>query len=132
MSWQTIDLSTINPNLEIVPEGSYTFSVSGAKYGTTDPGRVEVTATLVTEGDYTGRKLFFSYPDPEKMDWSPKAFKRLEQAIGVDANAGEGPVEYLNRVAGSRFRATVKHRKPTEEFPNPKADLNIFSVSPAA
>lgn len=134
MSWANINLSEINPAFEIVPEGQYTFTLGGAKYSERDPGRIEANATIATEGDFTGRKMFFSYPDPEKpkCEWSPKALKRLEQAIGVDSVAGEDPVAYLNRVAGNKFSARVKHSKATEEYPNPRAELGIHSVSPAA
>jgi hypothetical protein len=132
-AWQSIDLSKVNPNLEIVPAGTYTFSLSGAKYGFNDPNRIEATATIVSEGEFAGRKLFFSYPDPSrpKCDWSPKALKRLMQAIGEDPTEGEDPVAYLNRIAGSHFNASVRHTKPTDEYPNPRAELNVFNVSPA-
>lgn len=133
MTWSNIDLSTINPNLEILPEGHYTFKLSGAKYGERDPNRIEVSASVSTEGDFTGRKVFFSYPDPSrpKCDWSPRMLKRLQIAIGVDPQVGEDPVAYLNRVAGNTFGAPIKHSKPTEEYPNPRAELDIFNVSPA-
>ena len=131
-SWTTVNLADINPNLETVPVGDYTFSLGGAKYGNSDPNRVEVNATIVTEGDFTGRKVFFSYPDPDKYDWSPKALKRLEVALGVDMLPGQDPVEYLNSVGGHRFAAPVRHGKTTPEYPTPKAEVDIFKVRPAA
>lgn len=130
--WSTIKFSEINPNPEIIPEGEYVFSVSGAKFNDMDGNKVDVNATIVTEGDFTGRKMFFSYPNPSIKEWSPKALKRLEMALGTDAGDEESPVEYLNRVAGSHFRAKVSHSKATEEYPNPRANLNIFSVAAAA
>jgi hypothetical protein len=130
--WTNIDLTTINPNPEIVPAQEYAFSLNGAKYSEMYPGKIECNATIVTEGDFTGRKLFFSYPDPAVKDWSPKALKKLEIALGVDINVGEDPVEYLNRCAGMHFGAMVSHSKPSDEYPNPRANLNIFSVKAAA
>ena len=140
MGWQDIDLTKVNPNAEIFPEGSYTFEVvPGAKFSDRDPGRVDVSAAVVNDGEFTGRRVFFSYPDPEsinskgnKNDWAPKALKRLEASLGVDAMAGEGPVTYLNRAAGSRFTGTIVHTKATEEYPNPRANLQLFTVKPAA
>lgn len=134
MAWTDIDLTTINPALEIVPEGEYTFALKSAKYGDRDPNRIEVTASIASEGDFTGRTVFFSYPDPKrpKCEWSPRALKRLQLAIGIDPVTGEDPVSYLNRVSGNRFGSRIKHSKPTEEYPNPRAELDIFNVSPAA
>lgn len=139
MSWENFDLSTVNPNNEILPEGDYTFKLSGAKYAANSPGRIEANATVATEGDFTGRKVFFSYPDPsgfdakgKSMDWSAKALKRLEIALGVDATPGQDPVEYLNgaAVAGGTFAAPVVH-KTSDEYPT-KAEVVIFKVRPAA
>lgn len=140
MSWTNYDLTTVNPNMEIIPSGAYTFQILGAKYDEKGAGRLEVTATIVTEGDFTGRKMYFSFPDPDsissrtgkKNDWSAKALKRLEQSLGVDSAPGEDPVSYLNRAAGNRFSAPVKHSKPTDEYPNPRAEVDIFNFSPAA
>lgn len=133
MTWKNIDLANINPNLELIPAKQYTFELLvGAKYDDRDPGRISANAAIVNDGEFTGRRLFFSYPNPEIKEWSPKALKRLEQALGVDAQEGEDPVAYLNRAAGSRFGAAVTHTVPNEEYPNPRANLNIFSVKPAA
>lgn len=138
MPWLTTDLTTVNPNAEAIPEGTYTFSLGGAKYDDRGYNRIEANATIVTEGDFMGRKMFFSYPDPEsinskgkKNDWSAKALKRLEQSLGVDASAGEDPVEYLNRVAGTRFSAPVSMRPATDDYPA-RPELVIFKVGPAA
>jgi len=134
MGWSDIDLSTVNPAFDIVAEGEYVFQLGGAKWGENDPARVEANATIVSEGDQAGRKIFFSYPDPTKprCEWSPKALKRLEVAMGEDALPGEDPVTYLNRAAGSKFGGRVKHGKTSEEYPNPRAELNLNSVKPAA
>jgi len=139
MSWTNVDLSNVNPNIEIVPEGEYTFKLGGAKYGDSDPGRIECNATVSTEGDFTGRKLFFSYPDPQKprCEWSPRMLKQLEIALGIDALPGQDPVAYLNGAAGNVFAAPVKHRKggvnPTtgDNYPD-RAEIDIFKVRVAA
>lgn len=137
-SWVNVDLSNVNPGFETIPPGEYTFAVVGAKWGASDPNRIEASATIVTEGDFTGRRIFFSYPDPEKysskgkkMDWSIQVFKRLETALGVEKEAGQSPVEYLNAVAGHRFNGTVKLGQVTEAYPTPKAELDIFNPRPA-
>lgn len=134
-SWTDIDLTKINPGFDVIPEGDYTYSVRGAKYSQWDSTRVEVSATIVSEGEFTGRVLFFSYPDPVKYDWVPKAFKRLEQALGVDMLPGQDPVDYLNQNAGLRFAGAAKFRKPgpndAEDAPK-RTEVNIFKVRAAA
>jgi len=136
MSWANLDLSKINPNLETIPEGTYVYTLAGGKFG--KDNRVEVSARIATEGDFTGRTMYFSFPDPESInskgkpnDWSLKAFKRLEMALGVDQQAGEDPVTYLNRAAGNRFSARVKHSAATEDYPS-RAEIVLYSFSVAA
>ena len=133
MTWSNVDLTTVNPAMEIVPAQEYVFSLGGAKYGESDPNRIEVNASIVTEGDFTGRKIFWSYPDPSKpkCEWAPKALKRLEMALGVDAEPMEDPVTYLNRAAGSHFSGEVYHRPATNDYPA-RAELKLNSVKPAA
>lgn len=132
MSWNSIDLSTVNPNLEIIPVKSYTWELlPGTKYSERDPGKIEVSAAIVNDGEFTGRRIFFSYPDPGVKEWSPKVLRRLLDAMGADYQAGEDPVAILNSSAGHRFAASVTHSKPTEEYPNPRANLDIFNPKPS-
>lgn len=132
-NWTAIKFSEINPNPEVIPAGEYVFSLNGAKYNDTDKNKVECNATIVSEGDFTGRKLFFSYPDPAVYDWSTKAFKRMESALGTDMADGADPIEYLNSVAGTHFGASTKVRPEDKERGYPaKADIQLFSVHPAA
>src|ERR1700690_2778624 len=107
MSWANIDLKNVSTEFELVPEGKYTLELSsGAKYN--DNGTILASATIVSEGEFAGKRVLFSYPDPEStsskgkvQSWSAVAFKRLTQAIGVDVNEGEDHAAYLNRVAGN-------------------------------
>lgn len=138
MSWTNFNLKDINPNMEAIPPKKYNWELlSGAKYD--EKERIVVSAAIVNDGEFTGRRLTFSYPNPEgfsqagkKNDWSGKMLKRLEQAIGIECSDGEDPVDYLNRVAGNRFSAPAKHGKVSEEYPTPRTELDIFNVSPAA
>lgn len=133
MSWADIDLTTISTAITPIAENAdgYIFELlPGAKNSDYDAERVEVQAAIA-EGEFAGRKLFFSYPDPAKQEWAPRVFKRLVESLGMDIEAGEKPVVYLNRAAGLRFKAPVTHRKGEEGAPV-KADLNIFKVRPAA
>lgn len=127
MSWTNVDLTTINPQLEIVPEKVYTFELlPGAQYSDRNPEEISIQVAIVNDGEFTGRRLYGKY-SPDEV----KALKRLEQAMGVDAEPGEDPVTYLNRAAGSRFSTGVRHSKPNEQYPNPKAFLQLWSVKPA-
>lgn len=141
MAWATFNISEISLAPDIIAPGEYTFQLLGAKYSERDPSRLEVTAAIVSEGDFAGRKMFFSYPDPsginprtgKKQDWSAKAFKQLEQALGVDMADGEDAAAYLNRASGSRFEAPVTVREyETEAGQQKKSDVSIFKVRPAA
>lgn len=128
MSWQNIDLTTINPQLEILPSKTFTFTVlPGAKYDDRDPDNISVNVAVVNDSEFSGRRLFLNYK-PDDV----KALKRLEQALGVDAEAGEDPVAYLNRAAGNNFTMPVTHSKPNEQYPNPKAFGSKWNVSAAA
>ena len=138
MSWQNIDLKNISTQPEAIPDGTYTLEVKpGAKLN--DRETLLVSASISQDGEFTGRNVYFSYPDPESVSasgkinsWSATAFKRLEQALGVDMNEGETPVEYLNRVAGSKFQAPITTTPATEDYPQPRTNVKIFNVKPAA
>lgn len=136
--WTDFNLKDVNPNLDAIPIKAYTWELlPGAKYD--DKERLIVSAAIVNDGEFTGRRLQFSYPNPnsfdrngKKNDWSGKILKRLENALGVEIEDGEDPAAYLNRVAGNRFSAMAKQSKVSEEYPNPRTELDIFNVKPSA
>lgn len=136
--WTDFNLKEVNPNLEAIPVKTYTWELlTGAKYD--EKGRLIVSAAVVNDGEFTGRRLTFSFPDPtsfdrngKKNEWSGKMLKRLENAIGIECEDGEDPSAYLNRVAGNRFSAPVKQGKTSEEYPTPRNELDIFNFKPAA
>lgn len=136
MSWENVELKDINPLPELIPEGKYTFQLLGAELDQRDPSRLVVRAAIVTDGDFQGRRLIVDYPDPERYDWSLKALKRLEIAIGVDQAPGETVVGFLNRAVNSRFQGTVYHDRSYtpegETEPRVRARLRHFSVQPSA
>lgn len=130
MSWQDVNLKTIDPNLEIIPAKKFTFEIlAGAKLDDRNPDTVSVSMGIAEDGEFKGRRLYASY-SPEDA----KALKRLSVAIGVDFEDGEehDPLGYLSRVAGNRFITNVTHSKPNDQYPNPKAFLNKWNPSPAA
>ena len=135
MSWTTVDLHGVNPNLEPIAAGdNYVFQLLGGTLE--ESGRLAAKAAIVSDGEFTGRKVFFSYPDPDKVEWAPRVLKRLEQAMGVDAIPGEDPAGYLNRAAlsGARFGGRIFHETYTPEGatePKIQARLDIFTVRPA-
>lgn len=133
MSWAEIDLSTISTAITPIaanPDGYVFELLPGAKMSDYDPAKVEAQAAI-TEGEFAGRKLFFSFPDPAKQEWSPRILRRFVESLGLEPEPGESPVQLLNRGAGLRFKAPVKHRAVTEEGAPPKVDLDIFHVRPA-
>lgn len=137
MAWENINIQDISTQMELLPEGKYNFELSaGAKFD--EKGTLKASATVNGNGEFTGKRVFFTYPDPESVSaagkvnsWSAVAFKRLEQALGVDINPGENPVDYLNRAAGGHFTGTITHSPATEQYPA-QVRLNLFNVQPGA
>ena len=139
MSWANIKLSEISTTVELLPEKTFTLELTpGAKLN--DFGGIQAAGRVVDSDEFNGRLVFFSYPDPESLSkegklqsWSSVAFKRLVQALGVDMEGDdEDKVAYLNRAAGNRFVGTIKHGKVTDEYPVPRANLQLLNVRPAA
>lgn len=135
MSWN-IKWDDVSAQDAIIPEGKYTLELApGAKF--LETGALKTSASVVNDGEFTGKRVFFSYPNPEgassqgkSFAWSKTAFKRLISAIGVDPEEGEAEDAYLNRVAGNRFTGQIRHRAQ-EGYPT-QAELNLFNVSAAA
>jgi hypothetical protein len=135
MSWN-VKWSDVSAQDAIIPEGKYTLELApGAHF--LDTGALKTSASVISENEFNGKRVFFSYPNPEgtssagkSFAWSKTAFKRLISAIGVDPEEGESEDSYLNRVAGSRFTGQIRHRAQ-EGYPT-QAELNLFNVSPAA
>ena len=138
MSWTEVDLANVSAEMELIPEGTYVFSLlPGAKTNQWNPNKIEVGAKIV-DGEYAGRVTYLSYGDPDKVPAMIGAMKRLEIALakntGVAAEEGQGIVDYLNLVAGGKFVAPVKHRlipaKEEGEEPTPRAEIAVFKVKP--
>lgn len=109
-AWLDVDLTTIPADNAVLPEGQYfTFELVSAKPGNFNADRVECTAKVVG-GEFDGWTKYFSYPPPSEQPWVRGVFVRLVHAVGVDIDANEEPVDYINRNAGAHFSAPVKHR----------------------
>jgi hypothetical protein len=138
-----------------IPVGRYTFRLlPGAQYRINKNNGVEELALQAAiEGDetYAGRRVFFNYPDPTalegKMKWSAQAMKKLEIALGQDAEEDQEPAAYFNSAAlgnNNLFSANVSNvqrkNKETGKYEDyiapgdtePKTTLAIFTVGPAA
>lgn len=137
MSWN-IKWAEVSTQDAIIPVGTYTLELApGSKFN--EQGALKASATIVNDGEFTGKRVFFSYPNPEgsssegkSFAWSKTAFKRLIAALGVEPEDGESEDAYLNRAAGNRFRGSITHSKATEQYPNPQAGLSLFNLGPAA
>ena len=132
-----------------IPDGEYTFQLlPAAKYRQQDfDGKtfVSTNATAaIAEGDLSGRRVFFEFPDPSATNkdgkpktWSSQMLKKLSIVMGIDIEDGEAPVAYLNRAAGSgnaRFVAKLGTRTWVKQdgSENKRQELNLFSFKPAA
>lgn len=137
MSWQTVDLNTVQPTFSNLPPGDYTLEVRSARYrefnGFTD---ISVQVAVVTPEEFAGRTLFLDYPDPDKpkCQWAPGALKRLFEALGIEAAEGADKVESINGAKGLHFQAPVEIDKYTnangEEVSRNK--VMSFKARPAA
>lgn len=136
MSWNNINLKEVSTQeFDLVPSGLYTFEVlPGAKFN--EQGALIGSLAIVSDGEFKGRRMFYSYPDPESMSnagkvqsWSAVALKRFEQAIGIDANDGEDKAEYMNRVASSRVQFPVVTKE--DSTGTKRANLQLLNVKPA-
>lgn len=128
-SWQDVDLRDLPTGRELLPAASYTVEVlGGAKAGTFDSGAIDVPVAVVG-GEFNGKRLFMSFPNPEKQDWSPTAVKRVGVALGVDFEQGEHPIAYFQRVQGLRFTLPVSIVKDKEGIDRQR--LGILNPSPA-
>lgn len=158
MSWEQVSLSDTKldkPAAVPAAQGVIFTLQPGAQYRINQyNGIQELNVRFdVSEGDFTGRPLFVSYPDPtavskakadgtpgKPMTWSAQALKKLEIALGVDALPGEDPASYLNRVAtqgNARVkgdilpgRSYIDSKTGEQKTEDPK--LGIFTFSPAA
>lgn len=130
MSWEDIDLTSVSTDNDLLPEGQdYVWELlPGAKFSRLDLERVEAAAK-VASGEFSGRVKYFSYPDPKKQSWSAGVFVRMVQSLKIPLEDGEGPVDYLNRVAGNHFIAPVKHRQISYEgADSTKDEIKITNV----
>jgi hypothetical protein len=130
--WAEVDLSTVPTDLDTLPIGKYEFELlPGARYSKWDPQRVEFAGKIVG-GEFPGKVLYSSYPDPAKVgDWVKGVFVRMSRAAGIEIESNEDPVEYLNRITGTHFMAKVEHRERDKDGENVTvADLKIGSVAP--
>lgn len=132
-----------------IPVGTYTFQLDPiAKYKTNEKSGVESlnVGFTIAEGDYAGRKEWVSFPDPsaitqngknagKPMTWSKQALKKLSVSLGHDANPGETPADYLNRVAltgNARVTGVIQLDPYVKEGQAQGTRLSLFDFGPAA
>lgn len=159
MSWEQVTLAdTKIEKPAAIPAGKYIFTLQpGASYRTNPYNSItELNVRFdVTEGEFAGRPIFVSYPDPtaiskdktlpdgsiqpgKPMTWSAQALKKLEISLGQDALPGEDTAAYLNRIALNGNARIVAPLLPGKTYvkdgvtktEDPK--FGIFDVSPAA
>ena len=132
MSWTNINLKEINASdLNLVADGVYSFTLNpGAQYN--DFGGIFLTATITSDGEFKGKRVSFSYPNPEEYNWSTPALKRLFVVTGTDETLedNEDPVAALNRISGSTFSAKIVNKE--DKTGTKRSNLQTMSVKPAA
>jgi len=151
MGFETVVAADVKLEKNIPPPGEYVFQLlPGAEERPnkfTQVMELNLSAA-VAEGDEAGKRVFWSYPDPDaiqksgknagkRMSFSEQAMKKLEIALGIDALPGEIFPEYFRRVAANgaaRFGATIEVNKYIKDGKEVTGDpkFNIFSVKAAA
>lgn len=128
-TWVDLDMTDVPTGRELLPANDYTVEIlGGAKAGTFDAGAIDVPVA-VAGGEFNGKRLFMSFPNPEKQDWSPTAVKRVAVALGVDFERGEHPIAFFQRVQGLRFVLPVSVIKDKEGIDRQR--LSILNPKPA-
>jgi len=129
-TWQNINLKEINASdLNLVADGVYSFQLNpGAQYN--NYGGIFLSATIQSDGEFKGKRMSFSYPDPAEYNWAAPALKRLFVVTGNDVEEGEDPVAALNRIAGATFSAKVVNKD--DKTGTKRSNLQTMSVKPAA
>ena len=130
MSWTNLNLKEVSAaDLNLVADGTYTFQLNnGAKYN--DFGGIYASATIQSDGEFKGKRVSFSYPNPDEFNWAAPALKRLIVATGNEAEDNEDPVAVLNRISGGLFSTKIVN-KPDKTGVN-RSNLQTMSVKPAA
>ena len=151
MGWETVSLADTKIEKPApVPAGNYIFTLQpGASYRQNPYNNItELNVRFdVSEGDFAGRPVFVSYPDPtavnkegKPMTWSAQALKKLEISLGQDALPGEDTAAYLNRIALNGNARITAPLLPGKTYTDKKTGLErvedpkfgIFQVEPAA
>jgi hypothetical protein len=137
MPWDNIDINSINPNQDnLVDNGRYTMSIANNSVKMREGA---VMGSIILDGDsgkFTGKKLSFYLPDPEAINkrgepngWASAAVRKVSVAVGEEVKEGEKVAEFLNRIAGYKFSATVTN-KPDQNGDD-RSNVNFGSAKPA-
>jgi hypothetical protein len=130
MSWQNINLKEVNASdLNLVADGVYSFTLNpGAKYN--EYGGIFLSAAITSDGEFKGKRVSFSYPNPEEYNWAAPALKRLFVVTGNETEENEDPVAALNRIAGAIFSAKIVNKD--DKTGTKRSNLQTMSVKVAA
>lgn len=142
MSWENADLSQVVEQAKTpftpIPEGVYKLRLLGAKPDNYNPTSLALDFA-VAEGQYAGRRIFPTLPDPSVKTWSLGAASKLASALGITQNkeSGEGIQEMFNRAA-TNGQALVQAQVTVEDFtkrdgtPGSNNKVQLFSFEATA
>lgn len=120
MSWENTQLSEVVESAKTpftpIPEGTYKLRLLGVKPDTYRPTDLAMDFQIA-EGQYAGRRIFPTLPDPSVKSWALNAAKKLADALGVtqDTANGETIPAMLNRAA-SNGHAVVSAQVTVETY----------------
>ena len=121
---------------QLVATGEYTFTLLGGKFD--EATSRLVVSSAIASGDFTGKRISFSYPNFATQEWATIEFKRLlialQESGAPTLEEDEDEASYLQRVAGMNFSGKIKHETYTDKESGESrtvAKLMLSSVKPA-
>ena len=139
MSWENLDLGAIASTVKNPPPPpveTYTFRLLGVKRNQFDPEKIDFDL-VIDEGQYKGRRVFPTLPDPSKYTWAANAAAHLLITVfGETQQNGESPLDAFARVAATqpRLTAPLVHDEWTgkDGTQKVKANIQFFQATAAA
>lgn len=147
-SFEYVNLNEIDPNMQVVPEGMYTFKVlkaelrKGISKTTNEPYElVNMTIAIQDDDNFSGRRMYESF---FKGDSSLKQLRKIMDATGVNQAPGTPLTDWLVELDTIQptFKAAVRHRLDVDKNgeaksldykgnPTTLAKINFWSVVPS-
>lgn len=144
INFDQMNLAEVNPDVQPLPDGEYTFMVTGAEkklftYKTDNPERgitagaessyIKLVLTVIDDAENAGRRVYQTlFPSPQ----SARGLRNLQDAVGILQESGEPIEDWLKRLVENRvtFKAPL-FQKTKNGSDTPEAVVRFTSASAA-